>query len=270
MKMRLDAYLVEKGMASDLALAQALIYEGKVFLGLQRLDNPSVIVQDSSVITLKQDKHPYVGRGGLKLEKALDVFGIDLNGVIAMDVGASTGGFTDCMLRRGAKSVYAIDVGYGLLDYKLRSDPRVIVMERQNARFLEAAMFAKVPSFASMDVSFISLNAVLPSVTACLSVPAQIVALVKPQFEAKKEQVGKAGIISDPKVHLQVLHDAFSTAVRAQLMPLNVTTSPIRGAKGNVEFLLYMQTNKEAYVSTTLLEQAHAIVYADAPDVLDE
>jgi 23S rRNA (cytidine1920-2'-O)/16S rRNA (cytidine1409-2'-O)-methyltransferase len=238
---RADMRLVELGLCESREKARAVIMSGNAFCGDVRVEKPGENVPEDCIIELRGAQNPFVSRGGLKLEKAVTKYGISLEGVTAMDVGASTGGFTDCMLRHGAAKVYAIDVGYGQLDWKLRTDERVIVMERTNARFMEPSWFAEKPDFASMDVSFISIRLILPGIYACLSEGARSVVLVKPQFEAGKGKVGKNGVVRDPAIHVQVLSDAARFAQQTDFMIEAMDFSPITGPKGNIEFLLILQ-----------------------------
>ncbi len=240
-KERLDEALVRLQYAGDLNLARALIMEGRVFQNGVRLDKPAIMLESDAGLFVKGDRLPYVSRGGLKLEKAIEAFGLNLEGLICMDVGSSTGGFTDCMLQKGARRVFAVDVGYGLLDWKLRNDPRVTVLERTNARTLCPEMIGGVPAdFASMDVSFISVKTVLPAVRTCLREGAHLAVLVKPQFEARREQVGKGGIVRDPAVHREVLLGVIAAMPGMGLAPTGLTVSPIKGVGGNTEFLLHL------------------------------
>lgn len=227
--------------ADSLELARALIMEGRVFYRGNRLDKPAIPLESDAGLSVKGDRLPYVSRGGLKLEKAISAFGLGFDGAVCMDVGSSTGGFTDCMLQKGAQRVFAVDVGYGLLDWKLRNDPRVTVMERTNARNLCPEMLGgQLVDFASMDVSFISIRTVLPAVYTCLKEGAQLAVLVKPQFEARREQVGKGGIVRDPEVHREVLQTAIAFMPTIGLQPAGLTVSPIKGMGGNTEFLLHL------------------------------
>ncbi|HOG00356.1 MAG: 16S/23S rRNA (cytidine-2'-O)-methyltransferase TlyA [Firmicutes bacterium ADurb.Bin248] len=238
---RADLRLVELGLCESREKARAVIMSGRAYLGETRVEKPGQNVPEDCLIELRGEENPFVSRGGLKLEKALSKYGVDLAGAVCADVGASTGGFTDCMLRRGAAKVYAIDVGYGQLDWKLRSDPRVAVMERTNARFMEPAWFAGPLDFASTDVSFISVRLILPGIYACLREGAQSVVLVKPQFEAGKGKVGKNGVVRDPALHVQVLCDAARFADSLGFASEAMDYSPIRGPKGNIEFLLLLR-----------------------------
>lgn len=238
-KERLDKLLVERELAPTRAKAQAIILAGEVFVDGVRVDKPGTAVSLEAVITLKSTM-PYVGRGGYKLAAALASFGIVVDGRICADVGACTGGFTDVLLQNGAAKVYAIDVGYGQLDWKLRQDARVVVMERTNARYLES--LPEAVQFACIDVSFISLKLILPAVQKWLTPGADIVALVKPQFEAGPEQVGKGGIVRETAVHQQVLQMITTWCQAHNLAVQGVIESPLTGADGNKEFLLWLRT----------------------------
>ena len=212
MKDRLDVILTEKGLFDSREKAKAAIMAGEILVDGQRIDKPGTKVDDAAEITVKEASCPYVSRGGLKLEKAIKSFDLDLQGVKAVDIGASTGGFTDCMLRNGADHVYCIDVGYGQLDWKLRNDPRITNMEKTNVRYLDVDLIGTDVDFISIDVSFISLKLVLPVAAELLRDGGQIVSLVKPQFEAGREQVGKKGIVRDPAVHRQVIEQVIGYA----------------------------------------------------------
>lgn len=239
---RLDEALVRLQIADTVEKARALIMEGRVFQNGQRLDKPALPLKTDAGLVVKGDKIPYVSRGGLKLERAIRAFALDLSGLICLDVGSSTGGFTDCMLQNGAQRVFSVDVGYGLLDWKLRNDPRVTVLERVNARNLSPELLGGCAAdFASMDVSFISVRTVLPAVRTCVREGAHLAVLVKPQFEARREQVGKGGIVRDPQVHREVLLGVIAAAPGMGFVPLGLAVSPIRGAEGNVEFLLHLR-----------------------------
>lgn len=237
-KCRADALLYEQLNLESIQLAQALIMEGRVMSGDRKILRISEMVKPEERLRVRGELDSYVSRGAHKLKRALEVFQIDLNGKICMDVGASTGGFTDVMLRAGAEQVYSIDVGYNLLDYRLRSNARVVCMERTNARFLQADSFSPRPVFGATDVSFISLKAVLPSALSVLAPGGRFVALIKPQFEAEKEEVGEKGVVRDPAVHERVLRDitAFIPEIGWQVNGLDF--SPIRGSEGNIEFLM--------------------------------
>ena len=239
---RLDEALVRLQIADTVEKARAIIMEGRVFQNGQRLDKPALPLKTDAGLVVKGDKIPYVSRGGLKLERAIRAFALDLSGLICLDVGSSTGGFTDCMLQIGAQRVFSVDVGYGLLDWKLRNDPRVTVLERVNARNLSPELLGGCAAdFASMDVSFISVRTVLPAVRTCVREGAHLAVLVKPQFEARREQVGKGGIVRDPQVHREVLLGVIAAVPGMGFAPLGLAVSPIRGAEGNVEFLLHLR-----------------------------
>lgn len=241
-KERLDKLLVDRGLARSRSRAQALIMAGEVYVEGKRSDKAGTRVPVNAGIEVAKPL-PYVSRGGHKLEKGLDAFHIDVQGRICADVGASTGGFTDLLLQRGAARVYAIDVGYGQLRWKLRQDERVVVMERTNARYLDS--LPELVSFVSVDVSFISLRLILPAARKWLAEDADVVALVKPQFEAGREQVGKGGIVRDKGVHRQVLQDLWDWTTAKGLSPQGLARSPITGAEGNVEFLLWLRPAAE-------------------------
>ncbi len=235
-----EALLADLGLAS-VELARALIMEGRVMAGDRKILRASETLKPGETLRLRGALDSYVSRGAHKLKKAIDVFGVDLTGRVCVDVGASTGGFTDVMLRAGASRVYAVDVGYNLLDYRLRSDPRVVCMERTNARFLEAGAFDPRPSFGATDVSFISLKAVLPAALGVLEGDdARFIALVKPQFEAQKEDVGAKGVVRDPRVHARVLSEILDFVPEIGWQAAGLDYSPIRGPEGNIEFLLYL------------------------------
>lgn len=236
-KERLDLLLVERRLAESRNRAQQLIRAGQVLVNDRVLDKPGMQVPIDAEIRVRE-RLPYVSRGGLKLEAALDAFGIDVAGVVAADVGASTGGFTDCLLQRGAARVYAIDVGYGQLAWSLRQDERVVVMERTNVRYLD--QLPESVDLATIDVSFISLRLVLPKVVGWLKPVGQIIALIKPQFEAGREDVGKGGIVRDLEVHRRVLLEVLGFAEEEGLRVRDLIPSPIPGAEGNVEFLAWL------------------------------
>lgn len=241
-KQRLDVALTEQGLADSRQKAQAVIMAGQVYVNGQKQTKAGAPVKPEDHIEVRGKTLPYVSRGGLKLEKAMREFPISLKDCICMDIGASTGGFTDCMLQNGAQRVFSVDVGYGLLDWKLRNDPRVTVLERVNARNLSPELLGGCAAdFASMDVSFISVRTVLPAVRTCVREGAHLAVLVKPQFEARREQVGKGGIVRDPQVHREVLLGVIAAAPGMGFAPLGLAVSPIRGAEGNVEFLLHLR-----------------------------
>lgn len=249
MKQRLDVYLTEQNMAKSREHARALIMAGQVYVDGRKETKAGTFLGEGMEVVVRSEVIPFVSRGGLKLEKALKTFPIQLTGLTAADIGASTGGFTDCMLKRGAKRVYAIDVGYGQLDWGLRNDPRVTVMERTNARYMEPDWFEEPLEFASIDVSFISISKILPSLFACLEEGGQVVSLVKPQFEAGRGKIGKNGVVSDPATHREVCKQAVDYAMQAGFTICGITFSPIRGPKGNIEFLLWLKkTEKTAEI----------------------
>lgn len=244
MKQRLDTYLVENGLVSGRDLAKSFIMEGKVFVNGQRADKAGEQVSTKDSVELRGGPR-YVSRGGLKLEKAMQVFPIDLSCAVSMDIGASTGGFTDCMLQNGAKKVYAVDVGYGQLDWKLRNDERVVCMERTNARYLTREEIPDELDFASIDVSFISLKLIFPALYGLLREGGEIACLIKPQFEAGREKVGKKGVVRDPAVHLEVLEYFLIHAKENHFTVLGITYSPIRGPEGNIEYLGFLRKSEE-------------------------
>ena len=235
---RLDRLLVDRGLAPSRERAQALILAAKVLVDGRRVTKAGRLVPVESIITVSGDDMPYVSRGGLKLEHALEAFELKVNGLTAMDVGASTGGFTDCLLQRGARRVYAVDVGYGQLAWKLRQDPRVVVIERQNIRSLPADLVPERIQVAVIDASFISLKLVLPAVLPFLTDDALLVALIKPQFEAGRIHVGKGGVVRDPAVHDEVCRSIMESVESLGYSIIGVTPSPILGPKGNREFLM--------------------------------
>ncbi|MFD2208963.1 TlyA family RNA methyltransferase [Virgibacillus halophilus] len=260
-KKRLDVLLVERNLVETREKAKRHVMAGLVYSKTLRLDKPGMKVDEDIPLTLKGKVLPYVGRGGLKLEKALQTFNIAINGAIMIDVGSSTGGFTDCALQNGAKLSYAVDVGYNQLDWKLRSDPRVVVMERTNFRYVTEDMLQQGrPNFATIDVSFISLTLILPVLRTLLSAGSEIVALVKPQFEAGREQVGKKGIVRDKGIHLQVLQKIISFAVAEGYGICDLTFSPITGGDGNIEFLLHMSWGKELFEPGWQAEEIEKVV----------
>ena len=239
-KTRIDIHLVERGLAESREKARALIIAGVVTLDGKRCDKPAALVGPEQEVNVQQPD-AFVSRGGKKLQKAIESFNLDLTGAICIDVGASTGGFTDCMLKNGAAYVYAVDVGYGQLAWQLRQDERVCVMERQNARYLEKEMFDKPVSFASIDVSFISLKLILPALQRVLTPPYTISALIKPQFEAGRERVGKKGVVRDKAVHIDVIGDILGFARESGLVVCGLDFSPIRGPEGNIEYLVCLK-----------------------------
>lgn len=262
MKKRLDVLTIEKGIFSSREKARAEIMAGKVYADGKRMDKPGMSVDENVEITFKGDICPYVSRGGLKLEKAVKTWHLALEGVKAVDIGASTGGFTDCMLRNGAAQVFCIDVGYGQLDWKLRNDERVINMEKCNVRYLDPDEIGRDVDFISIDVSFISLRLVLPVAGELLGENGCLVCLVKPQFEAGREQVGKKGIVRDPDVHVQVIENVISYGEDSNLYPWGLTYSPVTGAKGNIEYLLFMKKQKcDSIIEVArIVDESHRIL----------
>ena len=244
-KSRLDQVVFDRGLAESREKAKALIMAGSVYVNGEKQTKPGAAVAPDAAVEVRGANLPYVSRGGLKLEKALDVFGIDPADCVCVDCGASTGGFTDCLLQRGARHVYAVDVGYGQLAWSLRSDGRVTVMERTNARNLTPDMFPEKMDLAVMDMSFISLRLVLPAVRSLLTESGQVVCLVKPQFEAGREKVGKKGVVRDPEVHREVLEDFAASADSLGFAIAGLDYSPVRGPEGNIEYLAWLRTSGE-------------------------
>lgn len=243
-KKRLDVAMVERGLAESRQKAQAVIMAGQVFVDGQRVDKAGAPVTEARAIEVRGRALPYVSRGGLKLEKAMQLWPIALNGAVCADIGASTGGFTDCMLQNGAQKVYAVDVGYNQLDYRLRTHPQVVCMERTNARYLTQEQIPDLLDFFSVDVSFISLNLILPALRPLMKETGEGVCLVKPQFEAGKDKVGKKGVVRDPAVHLEVLEHFLEHAAHAGFSVKDITFSPIRGPEGNIEYLGYLSVRQ--------------------------
>ncbi|NLC43243.1 MAG: TlyA family RNA methyltransferase [Clostridiales bacterium] len=254
-KARIDILLVEKGLASSREKAKGIIMAGLVFVDQQRVDKPGTSVAVDSKIEVKGTDNPYVSRGGLKLEKALEQFDVEVKELIWLDIGASTGGFTHCLLNNGASQVYSIDVGYGQLAWELRQDPRVIVMERTNIRNVKREDLATVPQGAVIDVSFISLKLVLPVALDLLADNSTIIALIKPQFEVGKGKVGKKGVVRDKLLHLEVLSEIVSYSESLNLKLLGLDFSPITGPEGNIEFLGYFSKG-----NTDAIEQSPSLI----------
>lgn len=244
-KKRLDVLLCERGLMESRQKAQAVIMAGQVYVGGQKVDKAGAQTEETAEIEVRGKTLAYVSRGGLKLEKAIQSFPIVLSGAICGDIGASTGGFTDCMLQNGAKKVYAVDVGYGQLDWKLRNDARVVCMERTNARYLTHEEIPEELDFASVDVSFISLKLIFPALYGLLREGGEIACLIKPQFEAGREKVGKKGVVRDPAVHLEVLEHFLIHAKENHFTVLGITYSPIRGPEGNIEYLGFLRKSEE-------------------------
>lgn len=245
MKQRLDVYLFENSFAESREKAKAIIMSGNVYINNQKADKAGETVSDTDIVEVRGKTNPFVSRGGLKLDKAINVFGVDLKDKVCVDIGASTGGFTDCMLQNGAKKVFCIDVGYGQLAWKLRTDPRVVNMERTNIRYVTPEQIGEELDFASIDVSFISLKLVLPVAKELTGATGEILALIKPQFEAGREKVGKKGVVRDINVHKEVAQEVVSYAESIGLYMKNFDFSPVRGPEGNIEYLLYLTKNEE-------------------------
>lgn len=258
-KKRLDVLLFEKGMVPSRERAKAIIMSGIVYVNNQKADKAGMSIPEDAEIEIRGKTNSFVSRGGLKIEKALTYFQIDPKDLCAMDIGASTGGFTDCLLTRGARKIYSIDVGYGQLAWKLRQDPRVVCMERTNIRKVTPDMLDDVPEFAVIDVSFISLKLVLPIVAQLLNEHGRIACLIKPQFEAGKGKVGKKGVVREPEIHLDVLNAFIENAHEAGFHVYNLTFSPIKGPEGNIEFLGYIgKDGEDADIDTAaLVAEAH-------------
>ena len=245
MKERLDVLLVNRNLAESREKAKAIIMSGIVYVDGQKEDKAGTMIEDTVSVEVRGHTLAYVSRGGLKLEKAMTHFGVTLNGKICMDVGASTGGFTDCMLQNGAVKVYSVDVGHGQLAWKLRNDERVVCMEKTNIRYVTPEDIPDRIQFASIDVSFISLTKVLDPVKELLTEDGQIVCLIKPQFEAGREKVGKKGVVREKSTHLEVIESVIAFAKSIGFGILNLEFSPIKGPEGNIEYLLYLQNHPE-------------------------
>jgi 23S rRNA (cytidine1920-2'-O)/16S rRNA (cytidine1409-2'-O)-methyltransferase len=263
MKERLDVLLVKRNLAPSREKAKAMIMAGNVFVENQREDKAGSVFEDTVSIEIHGNTLKYVSRGGLKLEKAMDHFGLSLDGKICMDIGASTGGFTDCMLQNGAVKVYAVDVGYGQFAWKLRQDERVVCMEKTNIRYVTPDDIADALDFASVDVSFISLTKVLEPAKALLKEGGEMVCLIKPQFEAGREKVGKKGVVRDPKVHLEVIEKVMNFASEIGFSILHLEYSPIKGPEGNIEYLVHIKkdtgiSKEESIDAAAVVTAAHA------------
>lgn len=244
MKERLDVLLVQRGLVNTRQNARALIMAGDVFVNGQREDKAGTNINSDADIQLKGNTLRYVSRGGLKLEKAMKDFRIEIKDKICMDIGASTGGFTDCMLQNEARKVYAVDVGHGQLAWKLRSDERVVTMEKFNVRYITRADIDDDIEFASVDVSFISLKKILPAIKELLIPAARMVCLIKPQFEAGREKVGKKGVVRDPQIHIEVIENVFAFTTEIGFNILGLEYSPIKGPQGNIEYLMYIEKSE--------------------------
>lgn len=259
-KKRVDVALVERGLAQSREKAQALVMSGVVYIGENKVDKASAQVTPEDELIVRQTGTGYVSRGALKLEKGLAVFGVEAKDRVAMDLGASTGGFTDVLLQNGAAHVYAIDVGYGQLDWKLRNDPRVTVMERTNARYLTADDLPLRPTLSVMDVSFISITKILPAAAAIMGENGEFISLIKPQFEAGRDRVGKKGVVRDAQVHLDVVKEILHF-IDADMgwTAQNLSFSPIKGPEGNIEFLVHILPKERATHSVTEQEAAEVV-----------
>ncbi len=266
-KERLDVLLVQRGFVETRERAKTTIMAGLVLADGQKLDKPGAMVKGDAELRILGDALPYVSRGGLKLAKAVETFGIDLSGKIAADVGASTGGFTDCALQNGAAKVFAIDVGYGQLAWKLRNDTRVVNMERTNIRYVTPEDIGEPLDFASIDVAFISLSKVLAPIKALLKPSGEIVALIKPQFEAGREKVGKKGVVRNPKDHEDVISSVLAYSQEIGLVPYGLTFSPVKGPEGNIEYLVWLGMTESRCGSTTKPHVAELV--RDAHEALD-
>lgn len=270
-KKRLDVLLFEKGLAASREKARALIMSGNVYVDNQKSDKPGTTYKDDVSLEVRETGLGFVSRGGLKLNKAIKTFKIDLRGLVAMDIGASTGGFTDCMLQNGAARVYSVDVGYGQLDWKLRNDDRVVNMERTNIRYIDREKVPKELDFISIDVSFISLCLVLPVAKSLMKDGAKAVCLIKPQFEAGRGKVGKNGVVRDPQIHVEVIEKIKTYVLDNGFKILGLDFSPVKGPKGNIEYLIYLEnsgdsddlSNKDA---KTLVKIAHEALNFDSKD----
>ena len=260
-KKRLDVLVTEAGYADSRSKAQAIIMSGLVYVNGQKADKPGVSYEETVELEVRGAVCPYVSRGGLKLEKALRDFGVKPEGYVCSDSGASTGGFTDCLLQQGAKKVFAIDVGYGQLDWKIRSDERVVVMERTNIRYVTPEDLGEPLDLSVIDVSFIGLEIVLPTIKTLLKPTGQVLCLIKPQFEAGKENVGKKGVVRDPKIHKMVLDNFVALVDSLGFKILGLTFSPVKGPEGNIEFLGHLTLDEVEGIrpdTASVVEQAHA------------
>ena len=269
MKKRLDLLMMERALAPSREKAKAYIMAGNVYVDGQKEDKAGTMFQETVKIEVRGNTLPYVSRGGLKLEKAMQCFPLTPKGKVCMDIGASTGGFTDCMLQNGAVKVYAVDVGYGQLAWSLRTDPRVVCMEKTNIRYVIPEDIQEPAQFSSIDVSFISLTKVLLPVRNLLTEDGEIVCLIKPQFETGREKVGKKGVVRDPAVHLEVIEKVIAYASSIALEPRHLSFSPIKGPEGNIEYLLHLKKRPEGEVIESSLEAEPEQVVREAHDQLD-
>nr|WP_316621452.1 TlyA family RNA methyltransferase [uncultured Ruminococcus sp.] len=262
MKKRLDVLLVEKGFFESREKAKAVIMSGCVYVNNQKADKAGTNFDENAAVEVRDNRMRYVSRGGYKLEKAMEVFPITLEGKVTMDIGASTGGFTDCMLQNGAQKVYAVDVGYGQLAWKLRSDERVVNLERTNMRYVTHEQVSEWIDFFSVDVAFISLKLILPAARGVCAEGAEAVCLIKPQFEAGRENVGKNGVVRDKKVHIAVVEEIIDFCLNNGFSVLGLSFSPIKGPQGNIEYLLYIKRsdapqNNLSVTAEEVVEQSH-------------
>lgn len=269
MKERLDVLLVQRGLAPSREKAKAMIMEGNVYVNDQKEDKAGANFDTEALIEVRGNTLAYVSRGGLKLEKALNNFPLALDGLVCMDIGASTGGFTDCMLQNGAAKVFAVDVGYGQFAWKLRQDPRVVCMEKTNIRYVLPEDIGEPLDFASVDVSFISLTKVLPAAKELLKEGAGMVCLIKPQFEAGREKVGKKGVVRDKNVHLEVIQKIIAFATEEGFSVLHLAFSPIKGPEGNIEYLVHLKKDGQGRIAEGVspeqtVEEAHGLL--DQPE----
>ncbi len=262
MKQRLDVLVFEKGLAPSREKAKAMIMEGLIFVDGNREDKVGAQIDEAALIEVHGEVMPYVSRGGLKLEKAMKEFNIDLSDMVCMDIGASTGGFTDCMLQNHAAKVFSVDVGYGQFAWKLRQDERVVCMEKTNIRYVTPEQIGELLDFASCDVSFISLTKVLPTAIELLKEDGTMVCLIKPQFEAGKEKVGKKGVVRDPQVHREVIESVLLFAQSIGFGVLGLSFSPIKGPEGNIEYLCYLKKGAESlsYDIASIVSASHEVL----------
>ncbi len=271
-KKRLDAYLHESGLFPSREKAKSAIMAGAVLVEGRRITKPGTKVTEGQKIEVQKEKNNYVSRGGIKLEHALKVFGVDARGRNVIDVGSSTGGFTECVLRKGAERVIAVDVGKGVLHWKLRTDPRVHVLEGKNARYLKRSDLPFIPDLAAIDVSFISLKKIIPAVLRVLEEPGEIIALVKPQFEAGRKEVGKGGVVRDPVVHASVLESFLKWCVEQRIHLTALTYSAVRGLHGNIEFFVHLNGCQASWVSEAeiqrIIKEAHEYFVGQNPPVI--
>lgn len=272
MKERLDVLLVRQGFAGSREKAKAVIMAGCVYVNDQKEDKAGAMFDEAKVrLEVRGNALRYVSRGGLKLEKAIDIFGVALDGKICMDIGASTGGFTDCMLQNGAKKVYSVDVGHGQLAWKLRNDERVVCMEKTNFRYMTPEDIEDRLDFASVDVSFISLDKILGPAHSLLKPNAQMVCLIKPQFEAGKEKVGKKGVVRDPQIHREVIESVFAFTLEKGFEILHLDFSPIRGPEGNIEYLMHLlrveERDLEDFDAVGFVQDCYAVLIRETVDL---